>query len=244
MSSPTDKVYVDRGTQTVISTPISSWPGRSVSSSKNSSTHAHNGSLSDYSSNAPTSTLSYSRSSSLLDGAYSRSLPPDSPSPVRSAIMTRRIYKRQKTPYSRPSSQKFKKRVVSLPKDPPMHHTETTHESTTRRVVSLPDRIPSSPMFARSNTSSDVINTSLFVDHSIFAGEDQLSRIRVRRPSMEEPHTPSPPSSPDSVLIIEDHHQLAEAFLRNNTVRNSPRLFSDDEGVSNIYLCLDISLIL
>jgi hypothetical protein len=217
------KVYVDRGIQTIC-TPTSLWLGCSVSNSNNSSTRAHNGSQSEYSSNAPTSALSHSSSSS----AYSQSLPPDSPSPARSRITARRMYKRQKTPYSRPSSQKPKNRVVSLPEDPP--HKETIRESTTFRIVSLPDlnHLPSSPLFTGSNPSSDITDASIFMDHSVFVGDEQFSRIRVR--PVDEPHTPSPPSSPDSILIIENNHQLADTFLRSNPDQNSQRLFSDDEG--------------
>jgi hypothetical protein len=69
------------------------------------------------------------------------------------------------------------------------------------------------------------------MDQSVFVGDEEYSRIRVRPLSVDGPHTPSPPSSPDSVLIIENNHQLPETFLRNNPIRNSQRLFSDDEGV-------------
>ena len=242
MSSPTSPIkgYVDRGIQTIC-TPTSLWLGCSVSNPMNSSTRAHNGSLSEYSSNAPTSVLSHSRSSSMLDSAYSHSLPPDSPSPIRSGKIARRMYKRQK-PYSRPGFQKLKKRVVSLPEDPPMHHTETIRESTTLRVVSLPDHLPSSSMFTGSN-SSDIIDASLFIDHSVFVGDEQFSRIRVRPPPLDGSHTPSPPSSPDSVLIIENNHQLAETFLRSNP---SQPLFSDNEGCIKpiAFLCLIYNLIL
>ncbi|KIM91895.1 hypothetical protein PILCRDRAFT_761201 [Piloderma croceum F 1598] len=111
-----------------------------------------------------------------------------------------------------------------------MHHKETIRKSTTLRVVSLPDlnHLPSSPLFTGSNSSSDIVDASIFMDHSVFVGDEQFSRIRVR--PVDEPHTPSPPSSPDSILIIEDNHQLADTFLRSNPDQNSQRLFSDDEG--------------
>jgi hypothetical protein len=230
-TSPAAKGYVDRGIQTVC-LPPALWLARSVSNStKNSSIRAHNGSLSEYSSNAHTSIRSHSRSSSMRDSAYSHSLPPDSPSPVRSSVVARRLHKRQKTPYSRPSPQKPNKRIVSLPEDPPMFHTKTVRESTTFRVVSLPDCLPSSSVLRESSSSIDLVDPSVFMDQSVFVGDEQISRIRVRPPSTDGPHTPSPPSSPDSVLIIENNHQLPETFLRNNPIQNSQRLFSDDEGV-------------
>jgi hypothetical protein len=226
--SPAAKGYVNRGIQTI---SLPKWLARSVSNStQNSSTRAHNGSLSEYSSDTPTSTHFYSRSSGKQDSAYSHSLPPDSPSPIRSAMVARRMYKRQKTPYSRPSPQKLTKRVVSLPEDPPMHHTEILRESTTLRVVSLPDRLPSSSMYMGNSSSSDLTDPSLCMDQPVFPGDEKISRIRVRPLSVNAPHTPSPPSSPDSVLIIDDNHQLPETFLCRKSTRNLQQLFSDDDG--------------
>jgi hypothetical protein len=238
--SPATKGYVDRGIQT-ISPPATIWLARSVSSStQNSSTRAHNGSLSEYSSNAPTSTHAHSRSSSKLDSAYSHSLPPDSPSPVRSMITARRTFKRQKTPYSRPSPEKLQTRVVSLPDNPPMYRTDAARDSTTLRVVSVPDHLPSSYMSIGNNTP-DVTDPSLCLDHSVFAGDEKNSRIRVRPPQVNTPHTPSPPSSPDSVLFIDDNHQLSKTFLCHNSVQKSQQLLSDDDGAHEAFF--DFSLI-
>lgn len=204
--------YVDRGIQTI--SPPALWLTRSVSNStQNSSTRAHHGSLAECSSN--------------VDTAYSRSVP-DNPSPVRSAMMAHHTYKRQKVPYSRFSFHQSKKRVVSLPEDP---HIRTKHHSKINRMVSLPDRLPPSSIFTKLNSSSELMDASLCMDQSIFVEDEHISRIRVRSPPANLPHTPSPPSSPDSVLIIDDSHQLSETFLCCKSVRDSQQLLSDDDGV-------------
>lgn len=223
--TPAAKDYVDRGVQTITSSPpsVKTWtPWLARSLSKTSSSRAEKGSLSGCSS--VVSPKSHSHSSTQLDSAYSHSLPPDSPSPVRSAAITRRMHKRQQTPYSRPIQQP-NKRVVSLPRDP-LYDTKTLLEPTTMRVVSLPDRLPSS--FPENSFSSDSI--SLHTEQSFITRDDRYSRIRRVCSSVDAPHTPSPPSSPDSVLIIDDQDQLSDTFLRRKSISDSQQLFSDDEG--------------
>lgn len=229
LRSPAAKDYVDRGVQTVTSSSAANtprpWLARSLSG---------NGSLSECSYIAPIRT--HSRSSSQLDSAYSHSLPSESPSPVRPATrLTRRVHKHQQTPYSR-TAQKVNKRVVSLPENI-LYNTKALLESATLRVVSMPECLRSP--YPENSLSSDSISATLHTDSSSISRDDQCSRtLRVRSPSGDAPHTPSPPSSPDSVVIIDDQDQLSETFLRGTSVSDSQQLFSDDEGA------LDISLLL
>jgi hypothetical protein len=46
-----------------------------------------------------------------------------------------------------------------------------------------------------------------------------------------EARTPSPPSSPESVVIIQNQYQLSETFLRNSNVDREPRGTTEREGI-------------
>lgn len=221
-ASPTGKNYVDRGVQT----SSTLWLARSISSPKTStSPRTQSSTVLGYSSNASPTHLDTS-SFSNIDAAYNHSLPSDSPSPSRSMIVT---LKRQQTPYSRPRSQNPTRRVVSLPKDPPIcTNNKPFVETTKRRVVSLPVPLSPSDSFMEHSSSSDLIEPLFYTGFSAVPGDEYFCRGSVRQPLSDSPHTPSPPSSPESILIIDDNNQLPKTFMRPKDKKQS---FPDDEGI-------------
>ncbi|KAJ7072117.1 hypothetical protein C8F01DRAFT_230437 [Mycena amicta] len=145
-------------------------------------------------------------SSNLSHGAYIYS--PSSgghPGPMRSPHLSR---KHPQFPYRRPSQ-----RVFSLPETSPPYATVTARET---RGVSLTERARVSLTFSDNTPEiSSSVETS-------FRSETRSGSSRARRslPSSDIPHTPSPPSSPESVMIIGNNMQVPMAFLRQKAKPN------------------------
>ncbi|PCH43777.1 hypothetical protein WOLCODRAFT_164715 [Wolfiporia cocos MD-104 SS10] len=91
------------------------------------------------------------------------------------------------------------------------------------RVVSLP-----LPILEESSFLSDTSGPS--GGCARFADKEENIRIRVQSHGAELSHTPSPPSSPESVVIIAHKNELADGFLRNTHDEGSPSVHSDDAG--------------
>ena len=147
--------------------------------------------------------------------------------------------KPRKLPQLRPSTNRHSAiRVFSLPED----STSATMKSEFnlgQRVVSMPEqRIPSGHP-ADSSLSTEGFDGSMLSGGSFLSGTDTTSGIRFSNHNRGNiPHTPSPPSSPDSVLIIENNCGLSEAFLSNQTTTESAspvskKITPGDEG-SNV----------
>ncbi|KAJ7859694.1 hypothetical protein B0H13DRAFT_2074638 [Mycena leptocephala] len=171
------KDYVDRGVQTDLPRRLSR-PTDSTSKPINPRVYDLPGAPS-----TPSNTSASRRSSSspCFDIPYNQSPPSGShPIPVHAAGPTR----------SPPTSRKH----AQLPYSRPSHLN-----STTQRVLSLPETSPPTFAFFSDNT----IESSASAETS-FLSENRSGSSRARRsfPSSDMPHTPSPPSSPESVMII------------------------------------------
>ena len=118
-----------------------------------------------------------------------------------------------------PSKQIQGQRAVSMPENTAIGQINTTQT----RVVSMPQRVrpagksPSSPAaigaFDLSGRSDGV--------------EISLTRTRFASHGSEVPCTPSPPSSPESVLITINQDSLPRSFLRK---KSGPSEQPDSEG--------------
>ena len=60
-------------------------------------------------------------------------------------------------------------------------------------------------------------------EHPYFEVGENPARVQVRSVATDMPHTPSPPSSPDSVVFIANKSPLPEGFLRKNVRSNLAR---------------------
>lgn len=144
----------------------------------------------------------------------------------KSMTTTTRTYEMEQISLNRPTALVSKQptsRVVSLPEATPKFRMKQILERKTVRIVSMP--LTTSKRF---DTSSD----SLDVSGDIFVSEDEeRPRVRVRSQATDVPHTPSAPSSPDSIVIIANNsNQLSTDFLRQQTIEESPP--DSDEGTA------------
>jgi hypothetical protein len=160
--------------------------------------------------------------------------------PVANSIhLSRRVYKCAQVTYNRPSeSRKSVNRVVSLPETEPLRSIKNVLESAaTARVASMSER-PKPDMSSQDSSSLDCLELSASTDNSYPTEEDGLAFHRRSGPLVSDlPCTPSPPSSPDSVMIIENSVHLPKSFLRHDTSLISHSSYDDgddddDDGVS------------
>ncbi|KAJ3555774.1 hypothetical protein NM688_g2393 [Phlebia brevispora] len=165
---------------------------------------------------------SFSRLESSADaesGAYN----PDNSSVLSSPLPTiktsARIIKRAHVENGQSS------RIVSMP--------ETVSAFSAKRALEKTPRVVSNPEGLRNRIRSPA-DSSYSEQQSADAFENERpARIRVRSTATDTPHTPSPPSSPDSIEIIANNSRLPEAFLRGNAHTEGSPLSSgepDDDG--------------
>jgi hypothetical protein len=223
-----ERQYLERGVQT--SPPRSSTPTRAATTPKSTFTHL----TSDGYPSSCISTPNSSRSpySTYLGSAYSHSCRADSDvsSPAITQPWSRKsVARSQKLGRNRPSELRVAaRRVISHPEnairtDSPL----PGFEDATMRVVSLPERpkpvpVLESPSPIRFHPGNSM---KLYVpgDADYFRNREHTST------SSDVPQTPSPPSSPESsVLIIGSDVHLPRRFIRNYPDR--PRFDPSDNG--------------
>ncbi|KAI0066141.1 hypothetical protein BV25DRAFT_1821030 [Artomyces pyxidatus] len=156
--------------------------------------------------------LSPSASSDRVS-AYNHSLAHSSP-PLSVVLRTQRVPKPPRLPRNRPSQHHSEAtRFFSLPEDAPIVSSKAELNST-QRIVSMPERQSTGRFTLDFSLSSDGVNASGYSGGSFLSENDTTSGIRLPDHEQGIPHTPSPPSSPESVLIIENNDELSDAFLR------------------------------
>lgn len=146
---------------------------------------------------------------------------------------TTRSLKRQHLSYRRPTSNSTKSgsaRIISLPETAPAYSEQKSLRQTVKlRAVSMPEKTERRMHSVDHSLSSDQSQGSILPD------SDAPARIRVHSSATDAPHTPSPPSSPDSVVIIGSHPQISERFLQGDSCTDisSPSIdddFDNDDG--------------
>ncbi|KIJ67960.1 hypothetical protein HYDPIDRAFT_37538 [Hydnomerulius pinastri MD-312] len=159
---------------------------------------------------------------SQTESAYSHSVPPDSPiSPIYAPLISRRLPKCKQVLHGRhPLGEMANRRIVSMPEN--KEETPATRYNDGTRVVSMPDRIK--PILDSS--------AELFASPSAGTGDSfgsytgRRERILVFHTPSDVPQTPSPPSSPDSLLIIGSGAHFPDGFLRR---KYSPELPPEED---------------
>jgi hypothetical protein len=223
-----DKDYADCGVQTSPTGQTSE--AFALSSSPTSSVpHKYEDGYQSFSPNS-TSNSARSLSSTQPDSAYSHSFhqqDSDSSGPVRSKAVSRR----QQLPYNRPRGpRKPEQRGVSLPEIGCSPVSKALVKATTGRMVSLAER-PKPPIL-NDSPSPIRFRSPTFQNSIFFTGSEDNSRSQNRSSTSDVPPTPSPPSSPESsVLIIENDSQLPRTFLRKKSSLESHMEFPDDDGM-------------
>ena len=120
-------------------------------------------------------------------------------------------------------------RIVSLP--------ETVSEYSEKRVLrrTIKKRVVSMPVKSDQTITTNV-DSSLESEASvenILPDNERPSRVRVCSNLTDTPRTPTPPSSPDSIVIIGSESQISERFVRGSAyTQESPCSSSEnsDDG--------------
>jgi len=93
-----------------------------------------------------------------------------------------------------------------MPDENPVQHVTSDHPSGSR-VVSMPEYIATAIDLSLDTTAS-------FSAGASFESGIEKRRVKVYPSPSDVPRTPSPPSSPESVIIIDNDAQLSDGFLR------------------------------
>ncbi|KAG1802780.1 uncharacterized protein HD556DRAFT_1332446 [Suillus plorans] len=155
--------------------------------------------------------LSPSHFSVRDNNAYSRSnLQHDSPvSPMCAPLISRRVPRRKLFLVERhPEGKTVERRVISMPDDMSAQRIKLDSQDS-MRVVSMPEYLAAAVDLSLDSIESPSAGASFGSSYI-----EKRHRVRVCPPPSDVPHTPSPPSSPESILIIDSHAQLPDGFLR------------------------------
>jgi hypothetical protein len=225
------KVYLERGTQT---SPLFS-SGHLIAA-ESTVQDASDGYVSCSSDLDSYQDSSKSLNSARLNAAFRHFSEADSglSDPISSRIIQQRVARKaHKLGYNRPPRLcQPVKRAVSHP-DAMVSHQDppgVVYGDTAMRVVSLPERLNPASDGQPLSPFRHVSSRQLYVP-----GDDEFFRNCTHSPTISEvPHTPSPPSSPaSSILIIGGAMHLPRTFLR--PVENNP---DDNGGVLTLLLRL------
>lgn len=156
--------------------------------------------------------------------------PPSFSSTHRS--LTRNILSHRK-PTEFENSKMASSRVVSLP--------ETIPGYSERKILRQPAKMRVASMPAKFGGQALTVDSS-FSDQSqgsILPDSEAPARIRVYSGATDIPHTPSPPSSPESVEIIGSNPQISERFLQGDSCTDisSPSIDEEDDGNLPCFSC-------
>ncbi|KAJ7217838.1 hypothetical protein GGX14DRAFT_357273 [Mycena pura] len=206
------KDYVDRGVQTDLVRRLSR-PHSSTSKPVNPRIYD------DPAPTTPPGPLNIGRSFHLA--AYTHSPSGGSPLASGPARSPHNFRKHPQLPYSRPSQiHGITQRVLSLPETSPPRVTVVRET----RGVSLSER-PRVSLSSSDNTGEFSASAE-----TSFLSENRSGSSRTRRsfPSCDMPRTPSPPSSPESVMIIGNDMRVPIAFLRQKG--KADHVYEDESG--------------
>ncbi|KZT70989.1 hypothetical protein DAEQUDRAFT_810253 [Daedalea quercina L-15889] len=139
------------------------------------------------------------------------------PSPEPTISTTTRVYKQAVASLGRTNNitNGVTSRVVSLPETISLYSAKGVLKSTPR-VVSTPLPATDSATLLPGIPNGSDDETLPFISNG-----DRPSRARVQSQVSDMPHTPSPPSSPESVVIIGNKNHLADNFLRGDRAGDS-----------------------
>ena len=150
--------------------------------------------------------------------------------PDRSISTSRRIFK-TRLPPNFPSriTHTITQRITSLPETAPSFSVKS-QISSQQRVVTMPEDIRSQRLekefvlYLPEYEDSPIETSNSF---SISDGNSSFARPGATGADVS--HSSSSPSSPDSVVIIQNKHHISQAFLRQTSIQAKPKT---DEGMT------------
>ncbi|KAE9411258.1 hypothetical protein BT96DRAFT_983028 [Gymnopus androsaceus JB14] len=150
---------------------------------------------------------------------------------LSSLTVAKREHKLSQLAYQKPSELNLPaKRIVSLPETSPPSRINA--ETVRDRVVSMSEQVKVSLTSADNSLSSECFESSIDTSQSQISsdvGNLSARRSRARR-SLVYPQTPSPPSSPESVMIIGNNMQVPSSFLRQKASKLKSVNDDDDDA--------------
>jgi hypothetical protein len=143
--------------------------------------------------------------------------------PSTRSISARKRY--AELPFNRPVNfRSSAKRTVSLPEE----YTDNMNPEEYQRVVSMPERSkPPSPGASDSFSSLDTSTLSMESTTHSFSKPSMLHSHP--RPHSGLPCTPSPPSSPESIMIIGNNSHVPRTLLRPKCAYNQE--YNENNGI-------------
>ncbi|KAG6866716.1 hypothetical protein C0991_011375 [Blastosporella zonata] len=166
--------------------------------------------------------------------------PPPSP-PARLSVLHRTVKPAQLS-YSRPNMPRSReKRVISLPEAPALKYSSGSlfvpvHDGPLQRVVSLPaPDLLSNPNLDSSTTSQENSSSLEYLDTSLETSYRSSRTGSVHHnprsfPPSDMPATPSPPSSPESILVVSSDTRVSKTFLHQCDISSRKACDGEDEG--------------
>ncbi len=228
------KEYMNRGIQTDALDRLPDLSDREINNTNDAASHIYGDT--DVSVSFHSSALDNSGSpSSLETSAYTHGDSDISSPPASTIKATTRTYKKQHLEFRQPSGAQTLKsisaRIVSLPETTSTYSAKRELNKT-KRVVSMTERIRSFQEPQVSGLYDDDISLDTL-------GSDNIpSRVRVHSNVTDMPHTPSPPSSPESIVFIANKNHLAEDFLRRKMHAEEPLPSVNPDGEGELHLLL------
>ena len=215
------KVYTERATQTDVSVVLST---QSIPSDLFENNISAEGNVGDsiLGGNLAHQNSAYTSENCLPDASSGRD-------PSARSISARQRY--AELPFNRPVDfRSSAKRTVSLPDE----YVDSLNPEEPQRVVSMPERPkPLSPGASDSFSSLDTSTLSMESTSHSFSKPSMLQSHS--RPHSDLPCTPSPPSSPESIMIIGSDAQVPRTLLRPKCTYNNQG-YNGNGGKFNFFL--------
>lgn len=148
--------------------------------------------------------------------------------PDRSISTSRRVFKARLPPnFPSRATQIITQRITSLPETAPSFSVKSLISSQ-QRIVTMPEDVRSRRLekeFVLYPPEYEDAPTDTSNSFSISDGNSSFARADVT--GMDMSHSTSSPSSPDSVVIIQNRYHISQAFLRQPNIQTKART---DEG--------------
>ena len=155
--------------------------------------------------------------------------------PDHSISTSRRVFKTGLPPnFPSRATQIITQRITSLPETAPSFSAKS-QISSQQRIVTMPENIRSQRLEKEFVLyPPEYEDTPIDISNSFSISDGNGSFARADATGTDLSHSSSSPSSPDSVVIIQNKYHVSHAFLRQPNVRSKAKT---DEGTTKIIRC-------
>lgn len=152
--------------------------------------------------------------------------------PDRSISTSRRVFKARLPPnFPSRATQIITQRITSLPETAPSFSVKS-QISSQQRIVTMPEDVRSQRLEKEFVLyPPEYGDTPVDTSNSFSISDENGSFVQANPTGTDTSHLSSSPSSPDSVVIIQNKYHISQAFLRQTNVQAKPK---SDEGMAEI----------